>query len=211
MSVLKSHWQIMSRKTVYSYFSYSGLLIFFFLSACSNNQIPPKDSMRLTTERLAHQAMQSRNFDVTDPSILLRSIMNIVQDQHYTIREVNAKFGTVYADQTYDIGKPLSFFGIPLAHFHQKTWANSNLNIQFGPLGFGGGQNNIYLAKKNSSLSAVIMPLQDQKGYEVRISIEVRNFYNNGQVGEIWLIKDPKVYQRFFASLSQALYLQANH
>lgn len=198
------------KKSKLLFFSYGLLLL--SLNACSNTQNPPQNSMRLTADRVARQAIQTRDYDGIDQAGIIRAVMNIIQDQHYTIREVNADIGTVYADQTYDMGRPISFFGIPLAHFHQKPWEAPALNIEMGPLAFGGMENNIYLAKKNSSISVVVTPSHDQQSYRVRASIEVRTFYNNGQIGDIWLIKDPNVYQKFFASLSQAIYLQqANH
>lgn len=165
--------------------------------------------MRLTTERLKRFSIQNRDFHLSDSSELMRAVMNVVQDQHYIIREVNNEFGILYADQTYDVGQPFSFFGIPITHFHKKPWTGGNLAIQFGPFDFVGEQNSLYIAKKNSSISVIFIPLTHQQGYQVHVSIEMRDFFNDGHVGEIWLVKDPKIYQKFFESLSKALYLQA--
>lgn len=176
-----------------------------FLAGCSNG-LPPENSMIATPERLARQPMQTRIFETTDNANLIRSIMNVIQDQHYTLRETNGKVGTLYADQTYDIGKPISFFGIPLTHIHQKP-GDAGFNFQFGPFSMG-GRNGVYLAKKISSISVVCLPIQQGKAYEVHVSIEIRTFFNTGQVGQVWLVTDPKIYQNFFDALSKASYLQ---
>lgn len=210
ISEVKTDYVNMDKKNLISYCLDSLVVILIFLSACSTSDTPPQNSMRLTSDRVARFSMQSRDFDITDRSELMRAVMNVVQDQHYVIREVNAGVGTLYADQTYDIGQPLSFFGIPITHFHQKPWAGGNLAIQLGPFELAGGQNSLYVVKKNSSVSVVLLPLENnKKGFQIHVSIEMRDFYNDGHVGEIWLVRDPKIYQNFFDALSKAIYLQA--
>lgn len=209
ISKVKMDYANMGKKKFILYFLNLCCVILIFLSGCSASETPSQDSMRLTPDRMARFPMQSRNFDRSDRSELMRAVMSVVQDQHYVIREVNADSGTLYADQTYDVGQPLSFFGFPITHFHQKPWAGGNLAIQLGPFDLAGGQNSLYIAKTNSSVSVVIMPLdKHEKGFLVHVSVEMRDFYNDGRVGDIWLVKDPKFYQNFFDALSKAIYLQ---
>lgn len=191
--------------------TYLAISIFsvFLLIGCGASSVPDLNSVTMTPERLARQGMQSRFFEVEQSEALMRAAMNVIQDQHYTIREVNAEAGIIFADQTNELNAPFRLFGMPVTGYNQGNMPGFGLS--FGPsLDFGGGADIPYVQRHVGSISVVIYPVTDKKGYEMHVSVEIRSFLNTGMLNRVWLVKDPKLYQSFFEDISKSLYLEVH-
>lgn len=187
-----------------------GISVFFLflLSGCGLSSTPKLDTVTMTPERLARQSMQTRFFEVDQLDTLIRAAMNVIQDQHYTIRETNAQAGMIFADQTNELGAPVRLFGFPIAGGGIGS-SSPGFGVSFGPfLSFGDSPDIPYVQRQIGSISVVIYPVVDKKGYEMHVSVELRSFLNTGMLNEVWLIKDATIYQKFFESVSKALYLE---
>lgn len=179
----------------------------FLLMGCGASSVPDLDSVTMTSERLARQNMQSRFFEGDQPDRLIRAAMNVIQDQHYTIREANAEAGMIFADQTNELNAPFRLFGFPVTGYNQGNMPGFGLSM--GPsFAFGDGSDLPYVQRHVGSISVVIYPVADKKGYEMRVSVALQSFLNTGMLNRVWLVKDPKIYQTFFNSVSKALYLE---
>lgn len=188
------------------YLAISFFLI-FLLIGCASSSVPNLESVTMTPERIARQKIQTRFFEVEQPDRLIRAAMNVIQDQHYTIRESNIQAGMVFADQTNELNAPFRLFGMPVTGYNQGNMPGFGLS--FGPsLDFGNGSDIPYVQRHLGSISVVIYPVMDKKGYEMHVSVELRSFLNTGMLNRVWLVKDPALYQKFFEAVSKALYLE---
>lgn len=181
--------------------------LIFLLIGCGASSVPDMDSVTMTPERLARQEIQTRFFEINQPDRLMHAAMNVIQDQHYTIREANVQAGIIFADQTNELNAPFRLFGMPVTGYNQGNMPGFGLS--FGPsLDFGNSPDIPYVQRHIGSISVVVYPIAYKKGYEMHVSVELRSFLNTGMLNRVWLVKDPTLYQKFFDAVSKALYLE---
>jgi len=172
---------------------------------------PPEDFFQLTPESAAHRAAQTREFETPNEDELLSASGAVLQDLGFQIAESARELGFLRAAKERSARE-----------YGQEIWRS--VLFLLSTVSVAGGQNGIVLLPvdlhQQIDASLVVRPL-NEKGdrQEVRILFYRIVWKGDGQSGNTYIapgeqkmemIRDPKIYQLFFARLSKAVFLEAN-
>ncbi len=166
-------------------------------------QMQPAEFFQLSPESPANRAMQVRFFETGNDRELLSASAAVLQDLGFQIEETVRDVGFMRAakersarEYGQDIGRFLVFL-ISLGHIYQPVDLEQKI-----------------------AATLVARPVNpDATRYEVRIMFYRVVWKGDGQVGrdsyippgeqKMEMIRDPVIYQQFFAKLSKAVFLEA--
>jgi hypothetical protein len=185
------------------------LPVLAFATGCSRT--PPEEFFQLTPESAAHRAAQTRMFETPGDDELLSASAAVLQDLGFQVSESVRELGFLRAAKERSARE-----------YGQEIWRGVLFTLSI--LASAGGQNAITLLPvdlhQQVNASLVVRPL-NQKGdrQEVRILFYRLVWKSDGQSGASYIapgeqkmemIRDPKIYQLFFARLSKAVFLEAH-
>lgn len=135
--------------------------------------------------QLQIRQMQTRSFNIKDPKRALKAVLDVLQDEGYIPKEVNADVGYIYAARELDLEDP-----------GEKFRANF----------FQGRKNARW--RKNSIIECAANISQRHEGVRVRLSFQVKVFDNTGRVLNVDSVREPIFYQNFFSKIGKGMFLE---
>ena len=164
------------------------VLMAFAMSGCQT--LPPSEAARLSP--LQVRALQTRSYEGNDSHLVLKTVMNVLQDQGFLIDYGNTDLGLLHASVTIspNITDPW------LASF-------SVLNDSRTPAVLG----------ISSKIEATVNVTSIGDRAQVRVSFQKITtqspylYYSPGQTVGV-TVTNPKCYQEFFARLEQGFFIQ---
>lgn len=191
-------------------------------SACMPPRTQPGDFFRLDPESAAHRAMQTRHFATRSYDELLAASAAVLQDLGYQITESERAVGFLRGSKERSARE-----------YGQEI--NRGLVAFFSSLGIILGANTMYVPpvdlQQQINASLIARPARQTAatedagaGENAESKIEVRVFFyrivwqSSGSIGDeqippglqrMEIVRDPEVYQQFFARLSKAIFLEA--
>ena len=179
----------------------AGFAIFVGLGGCVT-PLQPAEFFQLSGESPANRAMQSRLFETGDEKELLSASAAVFQDLGFQVEEIVREVGLVRAakersarEYGQDIGR-FFIMVLTLGHVYQP------LDLQ-------------------QKISAILVARPVDSAamrYEVRVAFYRVIWKGEGQADRNYIppgeqrmemIRDPEIYQQFFAKLSKAVFLEA--
>jgi hypothetical protein len=188
----------------------AGLVALSLLAGCASRE-KPQDFFQLTEESPRHKAAQTRYFETSGETELLSASAAVLQDLGFQITESVREVGFLRASKE----RSAREYGQEIARFFTALLST---------VGFFGGANTLVVLPvdlhQQINAALVARPL-DEAGsrHEVRILFYRLVWKTDGQSGDqsippgeqrMEMIRDPKIYQRFFARLSKAVFLEAH-
>jgi hypothetical protein len=152
----------------------------------------PKDAFVLTATTLEDRLLQSRKFETLDRKKLLSSSAAVLQDMGYALDESNAKLGVLTASKQADATSGAQVAGAVVLAL------------------LGGGATPIDKEQKIRICLVVNENLSDKKSSISRITFQRIVWNTQGQISRVETIKEPELYQGFFAKLSKSVFLEAH-
>jgi hypothetical protein len=143
---------------------------------------------------LEARQVQSRCFDSDDPRLVLKAVLNVLQDEGFVVREASAELGVVTAVREW-----------------QSRQVNSGLRIAkwiAAPFTYGA---TLLIPTGNTEYTAVeanVNVTGEAARTRVRVSLVSRTTDREGRVQRVSPVDDAGVYQRLLARLDKAVYLQ---
>ena len=137
---------------------------------------------------------QSRTFDSGDPRLVLKAVLNVLQDEGYAIREANAELGLVTAVMEWRSRQPNQGLRVFKWVAVLPTYGASLL-LPTGKTEF-------------SAVEANVNVTPEAAGTRVRISLVSKVTDKDGAVRSVRPIDDPLAYQGLLTRLDKAVYLQ---
>lgn len=157
------------------------LLVACTLAAASNGCATTEIPMT----QLQVRQMQTREYDIRDSDRAVKAILDVLQDEGFIPREVNARVGYIYAVKEVDIEDP-----------SEKFWANFWHNRRDAQW------------RKDSVIECAANVTQRTPGIRVRLTFQVKIMDNHGQVQSVETIHEPGVYQDFFSRVDKGIFLE---
>ena len=172
---------------------------------------PPDEFFQLKPESAAHRAAQTRQFETPDETELLSASAAVLQDLGFQVGESVRELGFLRAAKE----RSAREYGQEIGR-----WALLLLSV----VASAGGSNAITLLPvdlhQQINASLIVRPL-NEKGdrQEVRVLFYRLVWKSDGNSGNSYIppgeqkmemIRDPKIYQLFFARLSKAVFLEAH-
>lgn len=188
----------------------AGLVALSLLAGCASRE-KPQDFFQLTEESPKHKAAQTRYFETSGETELLSASAAVLQDLGFQITESVREVGFLRAAKE----RGAREYGQEIARFFTALLST---------VGFLGGANTLVVLPvdlhQQINAALVARPL-DEAGsrHEVRILFYRLVWKTGGQSGDqpippgeqrMEMIRDPKIYQQFFARLSKAVFLEAH-
>jgi hypothetical protein len=167
-------------------------LLLLSLSGCATAQrsILPG----LTVGSLEARQAQSRTFEPAEARLVLKAVLNVLQDEGFVIREANAELGVVTAVKEW-----------------RSRQENQGLRIAkwiATPMTYGAA---LLIPSGKDEFTAVeanVNVTQAAARTCVRISLVSRVTDKGGRVQSVMPVADPLAYQGLLARLDKAVYLQ---
>jgi hypothetical protein len=162
------------------------------LGGCASAPRPAAES--LFTSALQVRQAQSRTFETPDQRLVLKAVLNVLQDEGFVIREANAELGVVAAVKEW-----------------RSRQANQGLRIAkwiAAPMTYGA---TLLIPSGKTEFTAVeanVNVTQEAARTRVRISLVSRVTDKQGRVQGVTPVEDGLVYQGLLARLDKAVYLQ---
>lgn len=173
---------------------YKGVLLaipmMFLVSCMVVNQARQETQMTQTQIR----EFQTRYYDTNDVKLVMKSVLNVLQDDGYIVKNAVVDLGLITATKEIDLarskGKENEFW----EQFFLAL-ANSNRN-----------EREIYQKLKQIEVSVNVSEYGKQT--KVRANFQARVLDNTGNVIRTYAVEDAKFYQDFFAKVDKGIFLQ---
>lgn len=152
-----------------------GLLV--GLTSCSVfAPTPPKTQLEI-------RQMQTFIYDVKDFHLVMKAMLNVLQDEGYIVKNVQLDLGFLNAIKEADIESP---------------------SVRF----WGGGFANPDRWVKMSILSVTANVSEFGQRTKVRVNFQIKKVDNYGAVVGVYQVQDPEFYQDFFSKVSKSIFIQ---
>lgn len=154
------------------------LLAPLWLSGCATGGgAPPMTQLQI-------REYQTRSFDTQDMKLVMKALINVLQDEGFMIKDANSELGIVAATREMDIEDKGKAF---------RAWLMWGSNARWD-------KNSIVEVTANVSSHA------DQM--RVRANFQVKTLNNQGAISKIRDVGDETYYQEFFAKVDKAVFIE---
>ena len=137
---------------------------------------PPQTQLQI-------REFQTRTYDQTQPRMVMKAMMNVLQDDGFIIKQGALDLGLLSAEKQVDVQKQGEAF-----------WA----------VFFGGSQGRY---KKNSICECSVNVSDFGQDVRVRANFQVRLINNKGELMEVKPITEEAFYREFFARVDKGIFL----
>lgn len=151
-----------------------GLLL---TGGCSRSAPLPKMS------QLEVRQMQTFVFDVKNFKLVMKAMLNVLQDEGFVVKNVHLNLGFLTATKEVDIERPgVRFWGGSFSN--PERWVKMNvIDVTANVSEFGSRT-------------------------KVRVNFQAKKVDNYGAVVEVRQVQDPEYYRNFFMKVDKSIYLQ---
>lgn len=153
-------------------------VIALFCVGCS--QRSPGDEMT----QLQIREIQTRTFAVQDAKVVLKEMMNVLQDDAFIVKNANSDLGFLSGEKEIDMESGWERAFSILAAGRQGSW------------------------KKNATTEVSANVTQFGNETRVRVNFQKKLYDNFGRVIKVQQIYDPAHYQEFFDKVHKGLFIQ---
>lgn len=164
------------------------------VAGCTSGVKPPQTQLQV-------REYQTRTFDTPDAKLVLKAMLNVLQDDGYVVRNAVVELGLVTAAKEVDLAPGRGLSGGDI----------------FGGLGsvIFGGRGGIVVGPQTSptyrktevrEFTGNVSEFGQQT--KVRVSLQRKVLDNRGQVVEVEPVEDLEFYQDFFSRMDKGLFLQ---
>lgn len=159
----------------------SFLLISFF-AICLTGCSPRQSEVPLT--QLQKREIQSRDFDTDDKKLVMKSMMNVLQDEGFIIKNVVFEVGLLNAEKNVDIENTASAVFLTVFAGENARW------------------------EKQQLLDASANVSEFGNKTRVRMNFQIKTVDNFGCPKNVTTVLDPCMYQEFFDKVNKGIFIQ---
>lgn len=171
------------------------LLIIFTFVGCASI---PKGFLKLPEGYLEKRQLQMRQYDTTDEEKIITAVAGVLQDLGFTLDESETKVGLVAASKKADAtngGQMAGAFFLDLLAAMGGSHSNYSQQVD---------------AVQHVKASVIVKSSLDGNRVVVRVTFQRIVWNVNNQINRMETISEPEIYQKFFESLSKAIFLEAH-
>jgi len=168
------------------------LALALFPGACAS--VPDSAGVRMPQSPLELRQTQSRSFETAESRLVLKAVLNVLQDQGFVIRHADAELGLVTAVMEWRSRQPNRGLRV-LKWVAAVPTYGASLLVPTGRTEF-------------SAIEANVNVTQEAARTRVRISLVSKVTDQKGGVQSMRPVDDPLAYQRLLAALDKAVFLE---
>ena len=158
------------------------IVLFFltlFIFGCATTGPPPKTQLQI-------REFQTRTYETNDVKMLMKAVLNVLQDDGYIVKNANIELGLLNATKEVDITDKLEVFFAFIA-------ATQGYQSRFA---------------KNRIIEATANVSEFGKRCIVRMNFQIKDLDNLGGVRQVGQIEDERYYHDFFFKLDKGIFIQ---
>ncbi len=154
------------------------LTSFLFLAGCVTTGASPQKT------QLQIREFQTRSYETKDTKMVMKSLLNVLQDDGFIVKNANVELGLITATKEVDVeNKGEAFFAALLAG-RDARW------------------------KKNSVIESSGNVSEFGTQTRVRVNFQLKVMNNRGEVMGVQQVEDPNYYQEFFSKVDKGIFIQ---
>ena len=146
------------------------------LGCATTPATPPKTQLEI-------REFQTRDYDTNDMKLVMKSLLNVLQDDGYIVKVANVELGLLSATKEINIENKGEAVIMALLGGHNARW------------------------KKNSIIECSGNVTEMGKVCKVRMNFQVKTMDNKGGVVDVNTIEDQVFYQSFFAKVDKGIFI----
>jgi hypothetical protein len=150
--------------------------IAFIIGCVSGPAAPLKTQLEI-------REFQTRDYDTSDMKMVMKSLLNVLQDDGYIVKVANVDLGLLSATKEINVENKGEAVIMTLLAGHNARW------------------------KKNSVIECSGNVTQMGIVCKVRMNFQVKTMDNKGGVVDVKTIDDPIFYQTFFAKVDKGIFI----
>jgi hypothetical protein len=173
-------------------------IIPIFILALTGCASAPKGFLKLPEGYLEKRQLQIRQYDTTGQDEIITAVAGVLQDLGFNLDDSETKVGLVVASKKADAsdgGQKAAAFLIDLLCAVGGTYSNASANVD---------------AVQHVKASVIVKPSFEGNKSVVRVTFQRIVWNVSNQINKVESICDPEIYQKFFDSLSKAIFLEAH-
>lgn len=154
------------------------IIMFLLLPGCvMQPPIPQKTQLEI-------REFQTRSYETKDVKMVMKSMLNVLQDDGYIVKNANVELGLLTATKEVDVENEDQAFVATLISGREARW------------------------NKNSIIESSANVSEHGNQTRVRINFQLKTLNNKGEVVDVKQIEDSKYYQEFFAKVDKGIFIQ---
>jgi len=150
-------------------------------------KIKPDDVTQPQKTQLEKRQIQTREYDSTDKAMVMKAMLNVLQDEGFIVSNANPLLGFISGEKDFDIND-------------RSIDIENEFGVKKNAINWAG----VCIAVVDSTANVT------EYGKQIRVRVNFKrkllNVYGNAQ--SIVEIDDENYYQRFFAEVDKAIFLQ---
>ncbi len=157
-----------------------------FMSGCGTTSVPGMVLGKKAKQKsqLEIRQMQTRTYESKDMKMIMKAMLNVLQDDDFIIKQVNTDLGFFNATKETDVEKGSERFWEEFWWGKYGTW------------------------KKNSIIDCTAHISEFGDGMRVRVNFQVKIMDNKGGCVLVRQIDDPEYYQKFFSKVDKGIFIE---
>lgn len=155
------------------------LFCLLFVVACA----PAKKPEPVKTQ-LEIREFQTRTFDVQNVRLVMKSVLNVLQDDNYIVKNVALDLGFLTATKEEDVEDSSDKFWSQFTRANEARWP------------------------KHRIIEATVNVSEFGKGVRIRVNFQSKVLDNKGSIVAVNQITDEKFYQDIFAKIDKGIFIQ---
>ena len=157
----------------------------------------PKGFLKPSEGYLEKRQLQMRQYDTTNEEQIITAVAGVLQDLGFILSESETGVGLVSASKNADAKNAAQITGAVM------------LDILSAMTGASPGVTGSCDKSQQVKASVVVKPSADSSKIVVRVTFQRIVWNMNNQINRVETISQPEIYQKFYDSLSKAIFLEA--
>lgn len=158
------------------------ILLMLMVVTCACH--PSGEESKPQKTQLEIRESQTRTFDVQDVRLVMKSVLNVLQDEGYIVKNVALDLGFLSASKEVDIERGSERFWAQFSRGKEVRWP------------------------KNELIESTVNVSDFGDKTRIRANFQIKIFDNAGGVLRIQPIIDEEFYQEFFTKVSKGIFIQ---
>lgn len=158
---------------------FSSILCLLFFAGCAPTKKPEPEKTQLEIREF-----QTRTFDVDNLRLVMKSVLNVLQDDSYIVKNVALDLGFLTATKELEVENEKSRLWAQFVRASDARW------------------------EKNQIIEATVSVSEFGKKIRIRANFQSKILDNKGAVVTVRQITDEEFYKDFFAKVDKGIFIQ---
>ncbi|MEN6510305.1 MAG: hypothetical protein ABFD00_00525 [Chloroherpetonaceae bacterium] len=183
-------------------------LLAVIITSCTVVSNENKTTTHQATQ-LETREFQTRMYDTNDAKLIMKALVNVLQDDGYIITNAVPELGVIVARKEIDLGKGKN---VSNDYYQNDFWTEFFLGLA-GAYGQNNNNRNNYderTYQKTKLVEVSINVTEYGKQTKVRANFQAKILDNKGNTVNVAEVRDMKFYQDFYAKVDKSIFLQKN-